>query len=331
MRAYLPLLVLALACPGPSADSHWDPAFDATGAGWLLSTWSFDGDVRYAVGGRPDDGVVMTDVGGEWAPVALGLDAPLLNWVYGFGAEDVWVVGTGGTILHWDGAWTAVDSGTTEDLWGIWGATPDDVWAVGGSGFDDATATLLHFDGTQWSPQPLPELTRPNVHALFKVWGSGPDDVYFVGQRGTLVRWDGTTLREELVGTSEDLISVWGTGPDRVAIVGGRSNGVLVTWNGTEWHTESLSPLPGLNGVWMGSPDTIHVVGVDFTTATIAFDTRVWTEGAITLPSGGRKAFHAVFGDGSGRLTTVGGNFASGSSTGTYEGIAYERELADGE
>ncbi|MAQ16453.1 MAG: hypothetical protein CMN30_16880 [Sandaracinus sp.] len=330
MKRFLPLLLLALACPGPATDTTWDPAFDATSVGWLLSTFSPDGDVRYAVGGTPDAGVVYSDVTGDWAPVDTGLATPLLNWVFGFGPDDLWVVGNAGTIVHHDGAsWATVDSGTTEDLWGIWGSGPTDLWAVGGSGFDDAIATLLHYDGAAWTSMELPELARPNVHALFKVWGSGPDDVFIVGQRGTLLRWNGSTLTEELVGTSEDLISVWGTGPDRVAVVGGRSNGIVVTWNGTEWHRESVSPLPGLNGVWMGDPDVIHAVGVDFVTATLDFETLAWTEDDITLPSGGRKAFHAVFGDAAGRLTTVGGNFASAGTTGTYEGIAYERELDD--
>ena len=48
MKRFLPLLLLALACPGPATDTTWDPAFDATSVGWLLSTFSPDGDVRYA-------------------------------------------------------------------------------------------------------------------------------------------------------------------------------------------------------------------------------------------------------------------------------------------
>lgn len=321
----LPVLALLVACP-PGVDTTWDPAYDATDTGWLLSTWSPDGDVRYAVGGQPEAGVVMSDAGGEWAPVDTGLDVPLLNWVYGFGPDDLWVVGNGGTILHWDGsAWSAIESSTTEDLWGVWGASPSDIWAVGGSGFPEATATLLHYDGAAWATVELPTLERPGVRALFKVWGTGADDVFIVGQRGTLLRWDGSTLREELVGTSDDLISVWGTGPDRVAVVGGRSNGVISVWDGTEWRTQSLSPLPGLNGIWMGDRDTIHVVGIEGTIATVDFESLEYEE---ALPAT-FETFHAVFGDASRRLTAVGGNFAS--SSGEYVGIAYERQLAGGE
>jgi len=321
----LPIVALLMACP-PGVDTTWDPAYDATDTGWLLSTWSPDGEVRFAVGGEPEAGIVMSDAGGEWASVATDLDVPLLNWVYGFGADDLWVVGNGGTIIHWDGStWSEVESSTTEDLWGVWGASPDDLWAVGGSGFPEATATLLRYDGASWSTVELPPLERPGVKALFKVWGTGPSDVFIVGQRGTLLRWDGSALREELVGTSDDLISVWGTGPDRVAVVGGRSNGVISTWDGTEWRTESLSPLPGLNGVWMGESDTVHVVGIEGTIAVVDFESLDYEE---ALPAT-TETFHAVFGDPSERLTAVGGNFAS--SSGHYVGIAYERELAGGE
>lgn len=325
VKRFLPIAALLIACP-TDVDTTWDPAYDATDTGWLLSTWSPDGEVRYAVGGEPDAGVVMSDAGGEWAEVETGLDVPLLNWVYGFGQDDLWVVGNGGTIIHWNGSsWTAEESSTTEDLWGIWGAGPNDLWAVGGSGFPDATATIVRYEGDGWRTVELPELTRPGVTAIFKVWGTGPDNVIFVGQRGTLLRWDGSSLEEELVGTSDDLISVWGTGPDRIAVVGGRSNGVMSVWNGTEWRTESLSPLPGLNGIWMGDPDTVHVVGIEGTIAVVDFETLTYEE---ALPDT-FETFHAVFGDAAGRLTAVGGNFAS--SSGNYVGIAYERELADGE
>jgi len=44
-------------------------------------------------------------------------------------------VGSGGTLLHWDGSvWTSVSSGTTNILYGVWGSGESDVWAVGSGG-----------------------------------------------------------------------------------------------------------------------------------------------------------------------------------------------------
>ena len=329
------LMMGASGCPGPEPDATWAPAFEAESVGWLLNTYSPDGQVRYAVGGTPDAteitgrgvGLMMSDASGDWEPVDLGMTVPLLNWMYGFGPSDLWSVGNAGTILHYDGSiWKEVESPTSENLWGIWGAGPDDLWAVGGSGFPDATATVIRYDGSQWLVMDLPENVPDDVRGLFKVWGSGPDDVYIVGQRGAVLHWDGADLERISVGLGVDLISVWGTGPDRIAMVGGRGNGVLVTWDGgPDWHIHQLAPLPGLNGVWLRDPDTVHVAGVDGVLATIDFDSGMVTE---SYPDT-RDDFHAIFGDASGRLTAVGGNLASDSVP--YVGLAYERELANEE
>ena len=63
-----------------------------------------------------------------------------LYGVWGTAANDVWAVGQGGTILHWDGArWSTIPSGTTETLRSIWGSSPTDIWAVGERG------TAVHY------------------------------------------------------------------------------------------------------------------------------------------------------------------------------------------
>ena len=41
--------------------------------------------------------------------------------------------------MKWNGtAWTAQDSGTANDFYGVWGAAANNVWSVGGA------ATILH-------------------------------------------------------------------------------------------------------------------------------------------------------------------------------------------
>ena len=59
--------------------------------------------------------------------------------MWGSTSNDVWTVGDGGTILHWDGtAWSAFVGGTTKSLSGVWGSASNDVWTVGAGG------TILH-------------------------------------------------------------------------------------------------------------------------------------------------------------------------------------------
>lgn len=330
MRAAFALVLLSLAgCPetvdppdggGPTS---WAPTFDAASAGWLLNTWGPSPDDLYAVGGTAAKGAVMHFDGTRWSPVTLGVDTPLLNWSFGFGAKDVTIVGAAGTVLHWDGqAWTKQAAPTTQDLWGVWGAAPDDLWAVGGGGLAAGQATLLHYDGATWTSQVLPALQRPNVWQLLKVWGTSAENVYVVGQRGVVLHFSAGAWKEELVGASDDLVSLWGTGPDHIVAVGGRSNGIASVWNGTSWHTESLAPLPGLNGVWMRTPGKAHIAGAYGTLGVLDLATLQVT----TADPGTKLDFHSVFGDTQGHLYAVGGNLASANPA-TYVGLAYTRVL----
>ena len=63
-----------------------------------------------------------------------------LNGVWGAAANDIWAVGDGGVIVHFNGVdWSTIPSGTTENLSSIWGSGPNDIWAGGDSGI------LLHY------------------------------------------------------------------------------------------------------------------------------------------------------------------------------------------
>jgi hypothetical protein len=330
---WLPVLAaIAVGCPGPtpSPPIAWQVVPALEGDGWRMNVWaSGPGDV-WVVGGSPEAGEVRHFDGTRWQTRDTDVAVPLLNWTFGFSDRDVFVVGNRGTILHWDGTRFAVeDSGTHEDLWGVWGSAPDDLWAVGGSGFPGATATLLHRDATGWSPVALPELSRPHVRALFKVWGTGASDVWVVGQRGTLLHFDGTRWEERPSGVGDDLIAVWGAAPDRVAFVGGRGNGVLLLWNGVQLRRVDLDFAPGLNGVWMGTREVVHVAGVRGTLRSYAWDG--------TLLRGDDRAttldFHSLHGvrppAGSGTepatLYAVGGSLASVAAP--FRGLASARPL----
>lgn len=324
-------IALASLCPACGDDSgtgdldlEWRSAFDAEAAdsGWLLSTWGNSDDRRYAVGGESDRGVLLAFDGSDWAESDIP-DVPLLNWVFGFGQDDVWAVGNGGNILHFDGDdWTSETSPTTEDLWGVWGAEPDDLWAVGGSGRPDAEAVLLRYDGSDWSEVEVPEVEDAGVRALFKVWGSGAENVFVVGQSGLLLQYDGDAWQQHDLGVGEDLIAVWGTGPDDVTVVGGRASGVVGHYDGDEWRSELLIGTPGINGVWMGSEGLAHlaVAGGRIGVLEVAeLDEPELLNQETSLD------FHGIYGT-SGKLTAVGGNF--NILPGNQQlGIALERDL----
>ncbi len=295
---------------------------DPSEKSWFLSTWGSSSDDRYAAGGTPEEGRIYHFDGKSWTRETLPTDTPLVNWVFGFGPSDVFAVTNAGGVLHFDGdAWTADDTPTNEDLWGVWGAARDDLWAVGGSGSRQAQATLLHYDGENWSEVPT-EIDRPGVHAYFKVWGTSARNVYVVGQNGVMQHFNGTSWTELNVGASDDLIALWGTGPKNIVAVGGRSSAIVSRFDGDEWTTKTLFATPGANGIWMRNNRTAHLAltkgylaRLDLESLEVALD-----------PSDEFLDFHAVFGTSDGVLTAVGLN-AEASLTHSYEGLVVERDL----
>lgn len=103
---------------------------------------------------------------------------PVLEGVWGASPEEVFAVGTEGTILHFDGArWEPMTSGSESHLAAVWGTSSTDVYAVGEAG------TVLHYDGTAWS-----QMTAPTLAELRGVWGSSLGEVTVVGLYGAVLR-----------------------------------------------------------------------------------------------------------------------------------------------
>lgn len=58
-----------------------------------------------------------------------------LYGLWGADADDIYAVGQGGRILHYDGAdWNSLTSPTSETLLGVWGPSADDIFVVGENG-----------------------------------------------------------------------------------------------------------------------------------------------------------------------------------------------------
>jgi hypothetical protein len=314
------LLLVALVAACDDEPTGWSESFPADDVGWLLNVGGSSPTDIYAVGGSPEAGVAMHYDGDRWSEVDLGVSVPLLTWIHATSPTEAMAVGFAGTAVRWDGSsWTVLPTPTDEDLWGVWGGSPDNLWAVGGRGREAGQATLLHFNGTDWSEVELPELQRANVNAFFKVWGTSAGNVYVVGQRGAVLHYDGTDWTEELVGASDDLISLWGTGPDNIVAVGGRGTGIVSIWDGTDWRTESLSPLPGLNGVWTDTAGIAHVCGSTGTVGVLDLQTLELDQ---AFP-GTSLELHSIFSADGRTLFTVGGNLLAVG--GPYRGIAYDR------
>jgi hypothetical protein len=306
-----------------SPPANWEPAFDATDLGWMMSGWGPGDGTLWVVGGQLQNGRIFHQDAAGWNEVDIGVSVSLLNWVHGTSRSDVFAGGNDGSILHFDGTtWTLQPTPTDEPVWGLWAVSPDDVWAVGGDVASSNPPFVLHYDGQAWSAATLPSIVRPGVHALFKAWGATADDVYMVGQNGVVLHYDGQSFTELFVGVSQDLIGIWGTGAADVVIVGGRGTAEIVHYDGDQWQKAPASALPGLNGVWTRSPGVAHAVGVNGTVIRVNPATlEVTPETAPTSLD-----LHGVFADARGQLIALGANFVV-----PEHGVALIRGLADDE
>ncbi len=163
---------------------------------WAVGAES--GGARGAFAWRLRGGDVWENAAG-FPPTLVDTDAMWKVW--GRGTNDVWLVGSAGKVLHWDGAaFTLSSAGTGEALFTVH-ANADRFVAVGGFG----TAKLVENDGSGWV-----NAAPPGASALVGVWLTEKGGVA-VGQYGTVYSRGPAGWTEEETGFSfsQSLHSVW--------------------------------------------------------------------------------------------------------------------------
>ena len=142
---------------------------------------------------------------------------------WGTSATNVWAVGDGGTVVHYDGtAWSVVAGATTARLVRVWGPSPSNVYAI-----SDHDATLIHFNGSSWAATSAPP--KPTGLATGRggptFWVNSPSDAIaivnspFVSALGdSIMHWDGSSWTAQ-VRNVRSASAVW-MAPDGRAVVG---------------------------------------------------------------------------------------------------------------
>jgi len=314
--ALLLCLLFATTLPGCPGGPSWDEAFDASDDCALFSVWGSAPDDVWVVGGDAQAAQIF-HFDGAWSEVEAPA-VPLLAWVYGWGADDAVAVGLDGGMARWDGnTWESMDTGQTQDLWGVWGVGPDDFWVVGGT-VGEAGPVLLHWDGDALVDVGLPpDANTRDITALFKVWGIG-DRVFATGEAGQIVSWDGATWSAMAGGprADQDFVSLWGTSPDAIVAVGGRGNARVAEFDGSAWSTIAPEGVGGLNGVFMDQEDMAVVGGISGFVGVY----HPSTDELVAEDILGTEDLHAVWGDGEGRYYAVGGRLSE-----PFHGLAVVR------
>jgi hypothetical protein len=148
-----------------------------------------DGLQMWAVGDGPIiySNATPATPGTPWVASTLppiGSCSFTLNSVAATSPEDVWAVGDGGLILHWNGsAWSTVPSGTNATFTSVFAASPTSAWAAGVDP-SFSSVILLAWNGMAWAPVMAP---KAPVTLNPAIW-SDPNSLWL---------YSGTTLFEQ--------------------------------------------------------------------------------------------------------------------------------------
>jgi len=200
--------------------------------------------------------------------VLIGQDLPAaLYSAWGTSSSDVYAVGaddgTGPLVLHFDGSgWTRLDTGTTGDLWWVWGDGAGTVWIAGAGG-----RVVRHTVATGAFEE---QVVTGDTITLFGIWGSGPDDLWTVGgdinsgASGTAVHFDGVDWVEAddlpAEATGGLIYKVWGTSADDLWMVG--TNALLLHGDGAGTWRVDAPPIYASNPLFTVSGCGSEVVAV---------------------------------------------------------------------
>jgi hypothetical protein len=168
-----------------------------------------------------------------------------LHSSWGTSSSDIYSAGDGGTILHFDGtAWTKMASGTTKNLYSIWGTGDNNIWAAG---FYSTTAEtgLVHFNGTSWQsidPKTVGNI-GPGADGVQAVWTCDSAGVPITVFSGSSVwrqsgsgswRSDAGKVPNDLSGGGNvGLYELTGNTANDIMAAGGW--GWIGHWNGRSW------------------------------------------------------------------------------------------------
>jgi hypothetical protein len=243
------------------------------------------------------------------------------------------------------GGWTPVgvaSTGNNVSLLGASARTNSDAWAVGqqfvAAGQPQAPAVAYHWNGTNWSLTPTPNLGE--YGALESVSASTATDAWAVGftmirrrDFGTLIEhWNGSGW----TANSVDAISGFGvrltgvadlSATNAWAVGDGASGGLAEHWNGTAWSVVSL-PDPSFtpssdSAISADSPTDIWLVGstISSTTGTTVPETlhyngTTWAVVPVALPGQASATLDAVTAISAGDVWAVGEDIGAGSAIG---------------
>ena len=186
----------------------------------VYGIWGTAQNDLWAVGGHASSGAFAWHFdGGTWSP-AEGFPQDVVQYaslfkLTGRSAEDIWMVGTGGVALHYDGQrFERASSGTDRTLFTVH-ADAERFVAVGGFG----SGVLVENIGDGWK-----DVTPSGALHAIGVYLTGNGEGYAVGVDGSVLRRDGNAWKSVDTGINivEAFHGVWVDSEGGVWAVGGQ-------------------------------------------------------------------------------------------------------------
>lgn len=334
-----PAFVLAFASCA-ATDSDDTPSNDDSSV--VLPEASSDGGLTDA-DAMPDAGCdasdptcaanVITCDQAAWCPVTTPVSTLYsLTAVWGSGKNDVWAVGSGGSIVHFDGTtWKLTPTSVRNTFHAVWGSGPNDVWAVSmtdvlfhTSGFTGGTAVWTMANPAKAEPGDL------YPRAALAIWGTGADQVRIGARDRTVLDPGGSgdvvTLNQYTKTVADGGVAwapvegagtvhgFWGSSADDLWYIADNSekNGWQkgVTMHGTvadggkgmTWTSVDSQSTVVLEGIWGSSKDDLWAVGDMGVIRHMVGGALRWA----IVPSPTTEALHAVWGSAANDVWAVG-------------------------
>ena len=241
-----------------------------------------------------------------------------LNAIWGSGPNDVWAVGSRGTILHGDGStFVAIDSKTVADVHvAVWGTSKTDVWILGPSfpahsdGFQDGGADFAPRPGSSWTPaQATSGRLWAGQSVGDKVWIAGEasrrfgasSSVWTLDDDGSgSAAWMSISACSENAPCAPAIRAMWAASAELVWAVGhdGQAFSFDAATGGdagpARWLAQNSNTRDDLEAVWGSGPSDVWAVGRRGTIRRTSRGTAKWT----VVPSGTTRDLHAIWGSG---------------------------------
>jgi len=211
------------------------------------------------------------------------LNVPWLLDLHGAGPDEVWAVGFGGVVLHFDGAgWTQSVDNSSVDLIHVWASSPGgDLYVVERTGSAETEQrSLLRGRPGSWQEVDLGTLEGELVD---RPWGVSLNDIWVTGHKeeegslyGVVHHFDGVAWTIPASGIGGHLDGVWGSGPDDIFVAGndGTGYGGYIAHFADGEFDRYEYPESWIGGIWGSGPDDVWAVGAEL----LHYDGSKWTE-----------------------------------------------------